>query len=164
MSVAGWRDAAAQRTAAERSFRRLAGWLVILPVLGFFSFTVVAGAAVAGKPDYAAAARALPAGKPLVLVEAPEPKDESFLDRLTKAYEGHELCAVTPGQLAVIGRKYSVGHMTIDVGGAAVDIATVTGSGANDHELRTLLGDPKLRCKLVRMSGTFFLPFDAHTS
>jgi hypothetical protein len=61
MSVEDPRHAAAQRTAAAsrrvRAFR-LATWLLIVPALSFFSFSVVAGArGLESKPDYAGAVR-----------------------------------------------------------------------------------------------------------
>jgi hypothetical protein len=59
MSVESPRHAAAQRTAAAsrrvRAFR-LASWLLIVPTLSFFSFSVVGGArGLESKPDYAGA-------------------------------------------------------------------------------------------------------------
>jgi hypothetical protein len=61
MSVESPRHAAAQRTAAAsplvRAFR-LATWILIVPALSFFSFSVVAGArGLESKPDYAGAIR-----------------------------------------------------------------------------------------------------------
>jgi len=61
MSVDKRRLAAAQRTAASRKTpsraRRLGAWIIIVPALAAFSFSVVAGAAVAqGKPGLTAAA------------------------------------------------------------------------------------------------------------
>ena len=69
MSVDKRRLAAAQRTAVRRRKasrkRRLAAWIVILPALVLFSFSVVAGAAGARvKPDLAgAAAKVVPQGR-----------------------------------------------------------------------------------------------------
>ena len=60
MSVDKRRLAAAQRTAALRTpstTKRLCAWIIIVPALALFSFSVVAGAAGFGaKPDLAAAA------------------------------------------------------------------------------------------------------------
>ena len=162
MSVGAWRDAAAQRTAARPYWRRLASWLVIVPVLGFFSFTVVAGAAVGGKPDYAAAAKQLPPGKPLVVVAASGSQDRSLLDRLTHQYSTQVLCSVTASQVATLSARYQVGRMTIRINGASVVIITV--SGITETELRKVLNVSKLQCTLVRVSTTFYLPFDAHGS
>jgi hypothetical protein len=98
-----------------------------------------------------------------VLVSSSASQD-AWLDRLRSSYTNKELCAVTPEQLKQIASHYEVGHMTITVAGESVEIATVSGAGANDHELRTLLGDPNMKCKLVREAGVFFLPFDPHGS
>ncbi|MGB2952023.1 MAG: hypothetical protein WBB74_01375 [Gaiellaceae bacterium] len=133
---------------------------MIVPILALFSSTVIAGAKTFGKPDYAKAARQLPAG-PLVLVSE---QHQTFLDRLSSADSSRELCSVTSSELKLIATRYEVGHMAVTVGGKRIEIATVSGSGANDHELRSLLGDPKLKCKLVREAGIFYLPFDAHGS
>src|SRR5919201_2908136 len=152
MSVGDSRFAAAQRTAASRRGRtrtRLAAWVVILPTLTLFSSTVIAGAKTFGKPDYAQAAKQLPKTGALVLVSSSASQD-AWLDRLRSSYTNKELCAVTPEQLKQIASHYEVGHMTITVAGESVEIATVSGAGANDHELRTLLGDPNMKCKLVR--------------
>jgi hypothetical protein len=166
MSVGESRLAAAQRTAASRRGRtrtRLAAWIVIVPTLTLFSSTVIAGAKTFGKPDYAQAAEQLPRTGAFVLVSSSASHD-SWLDRLRASYTSKELCAVTEAQLQEIASRYEVGQMTVTVAGQSVEIATVSGAGANDHELRALLGDPKLKCKLVREGGVFFLPFDPHGS
>jgi len=68
MSVDKRRLAAAQRTAVSRRTpsraRRLGAWIVIVPALSLFSFSVVAGAAGAqAKPDLeSAAAKVVPNG------------------------------------------------------------------------------------------------------
>jgi hypothetical protein len=67
MSVGTRRLAAAQRTAAGKPpsrARRLGAWIIIVPALALFSFSVVAGAAgFQPKPDVAsAAAKVLPQG------------------------------------------------------------------------------------------------------
>jgi hypothetical protein len=173
MSVDDSRIAAAQRTVAlarasvrarRRSWRRLASWLVIVPTLSLFSFSVVAGAQTVGKPDYAGAAKQLPAGKPLIVVAGPPAAGDSWFDRLTKTSATKELCSVTRSQLARIASHYDVAHTTITVEGVAVDVVTVSGAGANDRELREYLGKPAPDCKLVRRASVFFLPFDAHGS
>jgi hypothetical protein len=173
MSVDDSRLAAVQRTVAlarasaqarRGRRRRLASWLVIVPTLSLFSFSVVAGAQTVGKPDYAGAAKQLPRGKPLIVVTAPSQSDDSWSDRFTQASTTKELCSVTPTQLARIAAHYSVTHTTITMNGAAVDVVAVSGEGANDRELREYLGDPHPTCKLVRRASVFFLPFEAHGS
>jgi hypothetical protein len=135
MSVDDRRFAAAQRTAASRH-----------------------------GGDYARAARQLPSTGAIVLVSASTKPHETPLDRLTSSYTNRELCSVTAEQLKRVAAHYQVGQMTITVDGKPVVIATISGQGANDHELREYLGDPNMKCKLVREGGVFFLPFDPHTS
>jgi ADP-heptose:LPS heptosyltransferase len=164
MSVDDSRFAAAQRTAANRrgtTSSRLKVWLVIVPTLAFFGFALVGGAAAFGKSDYAQAAKKLPTTGALVLVSAEG--EQSWIDRLT-ASSGKELCVVTPHQLEQVAAHYQVEYITVTVDGHPVQIAKVSGQGANDHDLREYLGDPKLRCKFVREGGVFFLPFDPNIS
>jgi hypothetical protein len=48
----------------------------------------------------------------------------------------------------------------VTVDGQQLQIAKVSGAGANDHDMRVYLGDAKMTCKFVREGGVFFLPFD----
>jgi hypothetical protein len=137
---------------------------VIVPTLSLFSFSVVAGAQTVGKPDYAGAAKQLPRGKPLIVVSAPNASTDSLLDRLRKTSANEALCSVTQSQLDRIGAHYTVERTTITMDGVDVEVAMVSGAGANVHELREYLGRPALECKLVRRASVFFLPFDAHGS
>ena len=169
MSVEKRRLAAAQRTAALRSGRtsrlRLATtWLAAAIGLSLFGFTVLASAGTFSKPDYAKAVKQLPQGQAIVLVNTSSGGNGGLFGRFARAYSNKELCVVSSSQLSRIEAEYSMGHMTIPVDGADVDVVTVGGPGASDHEMRTLLGDPKLTCQFVRESGIFYLPFDAHTS
>jgi hypothetical protein len=157
MSVENRRLAAAQRTAAKktsgavpprRRWLRLASWLVIVPTLSLFSFSVVAGAAGFGaKDDYGSAAAQLPQNQPMVAITSGSLK---------------EICSVGPRQLAVISSRWRTGRISINVGGRSLDVVTV--SGANENDLRTVLGGPRLTCRLVQVARIFFLPFDAHGS
>ena len=163
MSVDDSRFAAAQRTAATRrgaKSARLKAWLVILPTLAVFATALVGGAAAFGKPDYSRAAQKLPPGA-LVLVSADA--QQTWLQRLTSS-SPKELCSMTPSQLAQVAAHYDVSYVSVTVNGRQVQIAKVSGRGANDHDLRTYLGDPKMTCKLVRDGGVFFLPFDPNIS
>jgi|KBSMisStandDraft_5_1062788.scaffolds.fasta_scaffold1027140_1 hypothetical protein len=163
MSVDDSRFAAAQRTAAKRrgsKGSRLKGWVVIVPTIVVFAATLVGGAAAFGKPDYGQAAKKLPSTGALVLVSADG--GQSWLQRLTSSR--NELCAVTPKQLTQVAAHYDVSYLTVTVGGRELKIAKVSGAGANDHEMRAYLGDPKLSCKFVREGGAFFLPFDPNLS
>jgi hypothetical protein len=94
MSVETRRLAAAQRTAAAspraRAFR-LASWILIVPTLSFFSFSVVAGARGFGaKADYAAGAKAVtPPGHAkdgaLVVVQASAQNNENPIVKILSA-------------------------------------------------------------------------------
>jgi hypothetical protein len=170
MSIRDRRPAAGQWTAARvrrdtlnegSRFKRLAWWLLIVPALALFSFSLAAGAQT-GKRDYAGAVRDLPAGRPLVVVQASE--EDSLLGWLEGKWASQELCSVTPSQLERIAAAYDIGRMTITVDGAPVELVTVSGRGANVADLRTLLGAPAPDCRLVRRASIFYLPFDAHGS
>jgi hypothetical protein len=152
MSVESSRLAAAQRTAApthgagrRRRFTRLASWLFIVPLLSLFSFSVVANARTFGKPDYAAAVKQLPAGKPLVLL---------------KAGDKHVLCSVSQGQADALTARWDTGTTTLNVDGSSVPALWV--DAPNVHEIRSVLGDAD--CKLVRQKSIFYLPFSANLS
>src|ERR1700745_684962 len=104
MSVGTRRLAAAQRTAggeAPRRARRLGAWIVIVPTLALFSFSVVAGAAgFAGKPDLGAAAENVAPAKAkddgnLVVVQA-----RDLLGRKK------EICWISKAQLARVSAVY----------------------------------------------------------
>ena len=167
MSVDDSRFAAAQRTAATQRpamSRRLKVWLVIVPTLVLFASTLVGGAAAFGKPDYAGAAKQLPRTGALVLVSANADASHSWVDRLSSWHGKKELCSVTQAQLDQVAAHYQVEYLTVSVDGDTVKIGKVSGSGANDHELREYLGDSKMTCKLVREGGVFFLPFDPNGS
>ena len=162
MSVDDSRFAAAQRTAASRrgtKAGRLKAWLVIVPTLALFGTALVGGASAFGKTDYGATARKLPAGA-LVLISAQD--GGSWLQRLTSS--GKELCAVTPAQMTQVAAHYDVSYVTVTMDGRDVRIAKVSGTGANDHDMRVYLGDARLTCKFVREGGVFFLPFDPNIS
>jgi hypothetical protein len=163
MSVDDSRFAAAQRTAAQRrgsKGTRLKGWIVIVPAIVVFATALVGGAAAFGKPDYGQAAKKLPSTGAFVLVSANG--GQSWLQRLTSSRT--ELCAVTPRELTQVAAHYQVSYLTVTVDGRELQIAKVSGPGANDHEMREYLGNPRMTCKFVREGGSFFLPFDPNIS
>jgi hypothetical protein len=163
MSVDDSRFAAAQRTAARRrgpQGKRLKGWVVIVPTIFVFASALVGGAAAFGKPDYGRAAKKLPSTGAYVLVSADG--GQSWLQRLSSSKK--ELCAVTPRQLTQVATHYEVSYLTVTVDGRDLQIAKVSGPGANDHDMREYLGDPHMACKFVREGGAFFLPFDPNIS
>jgi hypothetical protein len=152
MSVGDPRLAAAQRTAAHKSSRarrgrrlRLASWLLIVPMLSLFSFSVVAGARNVGKPDYASAVKQLPSNKPLILLKGGK----------------QVLCAVSQGQADQLAARYRTGWTTMGVDGRNVRALWV--DGPNEHEMRSFLGG-SVDCKLVRQKSIFYLPFSADLS
>jgi len=169
MSVDTRRFAAAQRTAAHRPGARrlrLASWLLIVPTLTLFSFSVVAGAAGFGtKPDYASAVKAVtptapPSSGGYVVVETAKKGDDPVA-RLFGTNPGREICWISSSQLARVSARYRTGRLAIPIGRTRLDVITVF--GANTHDLGVLLASP-VRCKLVEVAHVFFLPFDAHGS
>jgi hypothetical protein len=173
MSIQHRRPAAGQWTAAymrDQALqtggrrKRLRSWFLILPVLAIFAFCLSTGAQAFGSTNYAAALKQLPANKPVIVVALARQPLDNPLGWLSDRYANKEVCSVTASQLASIAAHYQVGHMSVDVNGTAVDMITVDGAGANDHDLRVYLGDANLKCELVRRGGVFFLPFDAHGS
>jgi len=152
MSVDCSRQAAAQRTAATQHYRghgrrrlKLASWLFIVPMLAFFSFSVVANARTVGKPDYAAAIKQLrPGGTVVVLKNGGKPL----------------VCSVDAGQAAALSARWRTGWTSMDVSGKSVPTLWV--DGPNEHELRSFLGAGD--CKLVRQKSIFYLPFNANLS
>jgi hypothetical protein len=149
MPASNRRFAAARRIAppsrAPRSrFKLTLTWLTVVTALSFFTFTVAATAA-GSKPDYAAAAKGLPHDQPRIVIKSG--KDE--------------VCSVTAAQLALLAKQYDVGWMTVTMDGAPADLVTV--SGADDHDMRKVLGE-HVKCKLVKEKHVFYLPFDAQTS
>ena len=163
MSVDDSRFAAAQRTAARRrgpKGTRLKGWIVIVPTIVVFAAALAGGAAAFGKPDYGQTAKKLPSTGAYVLVSAEG--GQSWLQRLASSKK--ELCAVTPRQLTQVATHYEVSYLTVTVDGRELQIAKVSGPGANDRDMREYLGDVHMVCKFVREGGAFFLPFDPNIS
>ena len=155
MSVESSRLAAAQRTAAakrdgaptgRRRWIRLASWVLIVPMLALFSFSIVAGAATKPAPDYAAALKTLPKDKPLVLL---------------KTGNKRVLCAIGRGQAAALSARWRTGWTTMSVDGA--DVPALWVDGPNAHELREVVGSAA-DCAVVHSKRVFYLPFDANLS
>jgi hypothetical protein len=141
---------------------------VIVPTLAVFSFSVVASAGGYGaKSDYAGAVKAVaPPGASkkegaFVVVEAKSKPNPNPLEKIF-SHSQREVCWISSSQLTRVAREYSTGWMTISVDGDRLDLVTV--DGANDHDLRAMLGPRGMTCRLVQVSSTFFLPFDAHGS
>jgi hypothetical protein len=186
MSVDKRRLAAAQRTAARSKSpsraRRLGAWIIILPALAAFSFSVVAGAAGAqAKPGLeAAAAKVVPpahadsaaavGGKgkdkdtkrddgTLVLVDSSHGAG-GITGLLGKG--GRQICWISSSQLARVSAVYRTTTSTLTVRDKPYTLITVY--GANEQTLVQLLGSSALQCKLVQAAHLFFLPFDPNLS
>jgi hypothetical protein len=184
MSVDKRRLAAAQRTAARSKSpsraRRLGAWIVILPALTAFSFSVVAGAAGAqAKPGLeAAAAKVVPpahadsagavGGK-----EKDTKRDDGTLVLVDSSHGaggitgllgkgGRQICWISSSQLARVSAVYRTTTSTLTVRDKPYTLVTVY--GANEQTLVQLLGSSALQCKLVQAAHLFFLPFDPNLS
>ena len=154
MSVESPRLAAAQRTAAahnrggskSRRRVRLASWLLIVPMLSLFSFSVVAGARTVGQPDYAATLKQLPSNRPVVISNN----------------GGKPLaCSVTQSQANRLAAQWRTGWTQMDFDGQ--NYRTLWVDGPNERQLRDSIGG-SADCKLVRMKSIFYLPFNANLS
>ena len=185
MSVDKRRLAAAQRTAASRRTpsraKRLGAWIIIVPAISLFSFSVVAGAAgTQAKPDLkSAAAKVVPpahddggsTGKSsqdekttkddgtLVVVDSSH-GDGGITDLFGKG--GREICWISKSQLTRVSTVYRTTTSTLKVGGKTYTLVTVF--GANEKTLKQLLGTKALQCRLVQAAHLFFLPFDPNLS
>ena len=171
MSVDKRRLAAAQRTAALKTTsttKRLCAWIIIVPALALFSFSVVAGAAGFGaKPDFAAAAAKVTPKHAddhgsVVVVESSKGSDNPVAGLFGKGV-GHQVCWISGSQLTRVSASYHTTKATIQVAQTTYGIVTVY--GANERDLKRLLGGPsELKCQLVHVVGLFFLPFDPNLS
>ncbi len=185
MSVGKRRLAAAQRTAAVRTTpsraKRLGAWIIIVPALALFSFSVVAGAAgFNAKPDVASAAAKV---VPKTRVEAPpaksvkddkakDTKDDGALVVVDEqatgplggllGSHGKEVCWISKSQLTRVSAVYRTSTSSLRVGHVTYTIVTVY--GPNEGDLRQLLGSSAVQCHLVHVSKLYFLPFDPNIS
>jgi hypothetical protein len=186
MSVDSRRHAAAQRTAARsdahrRPWKLIATWLLIIPTLSFFSFTVVAGATTFGQqPDYNQAVQELAkadksvtstsagtvksdkVAKIATVVVVVEASDGGFLAQFKNGSSKQAVCRITKSQLTQVSLHYTTGMLSYSSGGTTYSVVRV--AGATESGLRSYLGVPGITCKLVQVSHVFFLPFDANTS
>ena len=182
MSVDKRRLAAAQRTAVSSKrpsrTRRLGAWIIILPAISLFSFSVVAGATASpSKPDVeSAAAKVVPNGhddaaksdgqKPDkekdkgVVVEVDSSHGPDIGHLLGKG--GHEVCWISSSQLTRVSAVYRTTTSTLKVGDKTYSLVTVF--GANEKTLKQLLSTKEVKCKLVQVAHLFFLPFDPNLS
>jgi hypothetical protein len=181
MSVDKRRLAAAQRTAVgSRSpsrAKRLGAWIIIVPALSLFSFSVVAGATASqSKPDVkSAAATVVPnehdeAGtsqgqkqdkdKGSIVVVDSSHGGGGISDLFGKG--GREVCWISASQLVRVSVVYKTTTSTLNVGDKTYSLVTVY--GANEKTLKQLLGTSAVQCRLVKAAHLFFLPFDPNLS
>src|SRR5882724_1221654 len=169
MSVDKRRLAAAQRTAASSKTpsraRRLGAWIIIVPALAAFSFSVVAGAASAqAKPGLeAAASKVVPPahvdssagvgtkdkntkqdGGTLVVVDSSRGAT-GISDLFGKG--GREICWISSSQLSRVSAVYKTTTSALQVAGKTYSLITVY--GADQKALSQLLGTAALQCRLV---------------
>ncbi|MFL5928095.1 MAG: hypothetical protein ACJ77E_14295 [Gaiellaceae bacterium] len=177
MSVGTRRFAAAQRTAARKApsrAKRLGAWIIIVPAISLFSFSIVASAAgLRSKPDVASAAAKIVQDKQDKQGRSDDKSDdggfvvvdtgdggEGFAKLLTRGAK--EVCWISTSGLGRVSAVYRTTTSTVHVGGTTYSLVTVY--GANTHTLRLLLGTTAVECKLVQSEHLFFLPFDPNLS
>ena len=178
MSVGTRRLAAAQRTAARTTpsrAKRLGAWIVIVPALSLFSFSMVAGAAgLRTSSDVASAAKKIvddrndDKGKKgddddggFVVVDSARDEDDDGIGGIL--HKGaKEVCWISNSQLGRVSAVYRTTMSTVHVGHTTYSLVSVY--GANTHALRLLLGTTAVQCKLVHSKHLFFLPFDPNLS
>jgi hypothetical protein len=137
---------------------------VIVPALSLFSFSVVAGAAGFGsKPDLGSAANGVVphgGGDGAVVVVDAKPNDPGVVNQLRNGAK--EVCWISRSQLTRVSAVYRTSTTTLSVAGRTYGLVTVI--GANEPDLRRLLGAPGMKCRLVHAAHLFFLPFDPNLS
>ena len=142
--------------------KRMAVWVVVLPLLVVFSMSLV-GTALASHSTVQMKASALIPAHPkkgkLVLLET----GGSF--SLFKEYFGLKsstsVCWVSGATLASLEARYATSVSTVDLGSRG-SFQLVTVEDADSGHVRQLLGQNP--CALVQGHHTFFLPLDGHTS
>lgn len=157
MSVGSRRYAAAQRTAVGSTssrVKRLGAWIVIVPALSLFSFSVVASAAgFSSKADV---------GKTAAQVVHAKHDDAKSGALVVLGAGEKQVCWISKSQLVRVSAVYKTTTSSLQVGSNTYSLVTVY--DANEHTLRTLLGSSAVECKLVHEQHLFFLPFDPNIS
>ena len=142
--------------------KRMAVWVVVLPLLVVFSTSLV-GTALASHSTVEVKAGALIPAHPkkgkLVLLETGGSFD------LFKEFFGLKsstsVCWVSEATLASLEARYATSVSTVDLGSRG-SFQLVTVEDANTGHVRQILGQNP--CTLVQEHHTFFLPLDGHTS
>jgi hypothetical protein len=142
--------------------KRMAAWVVVLPLLVVFSTSLV-GTALASQSTVQDKAGAVVPAHPkqgkLVLLEP----DGSF--GLFKEYFGlkpsSKVCWVSEATLASLEARYATSVSTVDLGSrGSFQLVTVEDTNAG-HVRQIVAQNP---CALVHEHHVFFLPLDGHTS
>lgn len=142
--------------------KRMAVWVVVLPLLAVFSMSLV-GTALASQSTVQVKAGELISAHPktgtLVLLET------GGRFALFKEYFGlkpsSSVCWVSEATLASLEARYATSVSTVDVGSrGSFQLVTVT--DADSGHVRQILGQNP--CALVHGHRAFFLPLDGHTS
>ena len=142
--------------------KRMAVWVVVLPLLVVFSMSLV-GTALASHSTVQMKAGALIPAHPkkgkLVLLEP----GGSF--SLFKEFFGLKssatVCWVSEATLASLEARYATSVSTVDLGSRG-SFQLVTVQDADTGHVRQIVGQNP--CTLVQDHHTFFLPLDGHTS
>jgi hypothetical protein len=145
--------------------KRMAVWVVVLPLLVVFSMSLV-GTALASHSTIQEKAGALIPAHPskgnkgkLVLLEP----GGSF--SLFKDYFGLKsstsVCWVSEATLASLEARYATSVSTVDLGSRG-SFQLVTVEDADTGHVRQIVGQNP--CTLVQDHHSFFLPLDGHTS
>jgi hypothetical protein len=169
--------------------RRLGVWIIIVPALSLFSFSVVGAAAASrsGSSLESAAAKVVPqahddghgAGSAGggnqgqnqdgnqngnqddgTLVVVDSSHGEGGIAGLFG--NGREICWISKSQLVRVSAVYRTTTSTLRVGHKTYSLVTVF--GANERTLRQLLGASGVQCKLVQVARLYFLPLDPNLS
>lgn len=148
-------------------WKRLGVWIVIVPALAIFSFSVVAQAAGVGKPNVASVAPQVVPKQPAthddgVIVVVKHSEGDGGLGAALGGGNGKEVCWISKGQLARVSRAYRTATSSLTVGGRTYTIVTVY--DADEKGLQAVLGVTPVQCKLVHVAHVFFLPFDPNIS
>ena len=141
--------------------KRMAVWVVVLPLLALFSASLVGSALAARLSVQARAGDVVPAGgKPgkLVLVDTGQ---GSLVGDYFGLKSSTRVCWVSERTLALLAAKYetSVSTVTVDSRGS---FELVTVKDADAGHIRQIVNQNP--CTLVHNNRTYFLPLDAHTS
>src|SRR5215204_5600766 len=137
--------------------KRMAAWVVVLPLLALFATTLVGSALAARSTVEAKAGSVIPAGAQegqLVLLDTGE---TSLINDYFGLKSNSSVCWVSKTTLAVLRAKYETTVSTVSVDSRG-SFQLVTVENADAGHLRQILEQNP--CTLVHKHRTFFLPLD----